>query len=167
MKHAPWFSTADRRALLAAESEAWLRTPFCLHAQAKGAGVDCVHLVHALARATGWPHALTPPGYTAQDTLHSADSKLHAYLDAAAGIEFVGEHADIAAGRGGEVQPGDLVSFTIGRAAHHLGIIIGGRRFVHVMSNHFTTYASLADGTWGRRASRVYRLVDVTLPAPA
>lgn len=160
MIQAPWFSTGARRALFLAEAEGWLRTPFCLHAQAKGAGVDCVHLAHSLAQSAGWPHALTPPLYTAQDTLHSPDSKLHAYLDAADGIEFIGEYADAAAA----LATGDLVTFKIGKAAHHIGMIVGGRRFVHVMSNHFTCYASLADGTWGKRAARVYRLVDVTQP---
>jgi len=162
MINAPWFSTPARRSQLATEAEGWLRTPFCLHAQAIGAGVDCVHLVHALATATGWPHELVPPIYGAQDTMHADESKLHAYLDAAAGIELVGDFAPMLPA----AMTGDLVSFTIGRAAHHLGMIVGGRRFVHVMSNHFVGYASLDDGTWSRRASRIYRLTDITQPAP-
>ena len=152
----PWFNTPERLSTLDAEAKAWLRTPFCLHAQAKGAGVDCVHLVHALAASTGWPHALTPPDYSCTDTMHSDDSKLHAYLDTAAGIELVGEFPAALE----LVQAGDLVSFTIGRAAPHLGIVCADHRFVHVMSFHFVSYSSLDDGTWGKRAARLYRLVE-------
>lgn len=160
MNRAPWFSTAARRSALETEVRAWLGTPFCLHAQARGGGVDCVHLVHALATATGWPHELRPPAYTAQDTLHSRESKLHAYLDAAEAIELVGDWADV----GGRAQIGDLVTFQIGRAAHHLGIVVAARRFVHVMSHHHVAYASLADGTWSGRARRIYRLLDLATP---
>jgi cell wall-associated NlpC family hydrolase len=159
----PWFSTHARRVALIAEGESWLRTPFCLHAQAKGGGVDCVHLVHALASANGWPHALVAPYYEATDTQHSDDSKLHDYLDTAAGIELVGEFPAIA----DHACVGDLVTIRIGRAAHHLGMMITSRRFIHVMSQHFVDYSDLADGTWSKRACRLYRLVDVTRPLEA
>lgn len=140
-----------RLALLHAEIPQWLRTPFCLHAQAPGAGVDCVHLVHALARATCWPHALLPPAYTCQDTLHRDDSLLHAYLDEAPGIRRVDPPESSAVG--------DMVTFRIGRAAHHLGMIVAlPGTFIHVMSHHHVAYSELADSTWADRRCRRYRL---------
>jgi len=156
----PWFSTAERVATLRAEAESWLRTPFCLHSQAKGAGVDCVHLDHALATSTGWPHVLTPPDYGAQDTMHSPESKLHAYLDAAAGIELVGEFPAVAS----SMRVGDIITFIIGKAAHHTGMVISGTRFVHAMSNHVVKYSDLGAISKVMPPSRLYRLTDVAGP---
>ncbi len=151
-----WFADPAVVAVLRAEARLWLGTPFCLHASARGAGVDCVHLVHELAQATGWKHELRPPDYGAQDTLHGGASKLHAYLDEAEHITRVGDYDDARPA----LQPGDLVTFNIGRNAHHIGMVLKGDEFVHVMARHVVKTSRLDDPTYGRRAARVYRLLN-------
>ena len=151
-----WFADPAVVAVLRSEARLWLGTPFCLHAQARGSGVDCVHLVHALAAATGWPHDLRPPPYTAQNTQHDHQSLLHDYLDAAEHITRVGDWENARAA----IQPGDLVTFRIGQAAHHIGMVLRAPEFVHVMSKHVVKTSRLDDPTYGERALRVYRLLN-------
>lgn len=151
------FFTPERIALMHSEAATWINTPFCLHAMAKGAGVDCVRLCHALAASAGWPHPIQPPRYGARDTMHQDRSVLHEYLDARPCYQHVGDFPEVAA----HALPGDLVTFKIGRAAHHLAMMLGGDEFIHVMTDHKVHRSNLADTTYGPRAVRLYRLIEV------
>ena len=59
-----------------------------------------------------------------------------------------------------ELEPGDLVFFTTeGRHVSHVGIAIGGDRFVHAPNARGTVRVdSLASGYWGERVAGARRI---------
>ena len=59
-----------------------------------------------------------------------------------------------------ELEPGDLVFFTTeGRHVSHVGIAIGGDRFVHAPNARGTVRVdSLAAGYWGERVAGARRI---------
>ncbi len=60
----------------------------------------------------------------------------------------------------GDLEPGDLVFFTTeGRAVSHVGIVIGGDRFVHAPNARGTVRIdSLVSGYWGERVAGARRV---------
>jgi cell wall-associated NlpC family hydrolase len=60
-----------------------------------------------------------------------------------------------------DLEPGDLVFFTTeGRAVSHVGIVIGGDRFVHAPNARGTVRIdSLTSGYWGERVAGARRVI--------
>lgn len=107
------------RGEVVAEARTWLATPFHHHQCAKGAGVDCAHLVVGVCKALGLmardfalpPYQMMPDG---RQLLALAD----AYMDRT-------RHWDV----------GDVVIVTGGIRAQHVGIVgdyrYGGHSIIH------------------------------------
>lgn len=151
MKMEPYFKSARMQKKLKDEAERWIGTPFMPYQGMRQGGCDCVHLVSELIGACGFQHEFKPPIYTLDATNHHDDSMLHDYLDHMPGCECV---------EGDNIMVGDFVTFVVGRAPHHLAIMIKPPVFIHSMRGLGTTWGQLNDPTWGKRLDRVYRLFE-------
>ena len=58
------------------------------------------------------------------------------------------------------VLPGDLLGFRLHRTIHHLGICVRPGVFIHAIEHLGVTYSALADPTWGRRLSGLWRPIE-------
>jgi len=148
----PFFKNLDRIRQLQREAESWIGTPFVPFQGIKRGGCDCVHLVYQLASASGFPHELKPPRYTLDATSHRDDSMLDDYLAAIPGCVRLAEVTPLITG--------DLVTFVMGRAPHHLAMMVKPPVFIHSMRGLGTAYGQINDPTYAKRMSAAYRLME-------
>ncbi len=146
----PFFSQPEKVRTLEAEAARWIGTPFVPFQGICQGGCDCVHLVYQLARACGFPHEFAPPRYTLDATAHRGESMLRDYLESVPGCVPIKEKEPL--------MPGDLVTFVMGRAPHHLGMMVKPPLFIHSMRGLGTAFAQINDPTYGKRVDTVYRL---------
>jgi len=148
----PFFKNPERVRQLEAESRRWVGTPFVPFQGVCQGGCDCVHLVHQLATVCGFPHELKPPRYTLDATAHREDSQLREYLESIPDCFRLDD--------GTRLMPGDLVTFIMGRAPHHLGMLVTPPVFIHSIRGLGATFSQLNDPTYARRQDAVYRLME-------
>jgi cell wall-associated NlpC family hydrolase len=141
--------TDERVARLAAEADAWRGTPFAPNSSAKGLGVSCQMLAGELFRAAGYPHPLEIPDVPIAHARFSTTSFVTAWF--ATRADFV--PVPIV----GPLVPGDVLGFQIGKTVHHLGVMLSGNQFVHVLEGLGVVVNSLADATWYSRLANAWR----------
>lgn len=143
--------------LTAAVSE-WIDTPFHPHACLPKCGVDCVHLVASLYKATGVIQAFEFGPYAMDGAAHDPSSKVIDYVGKLGNFEAVwldnGRHRlDI-----DQIEFGDLLCFRIKRIAFHVGIKLEADKFVQTFHRHpVSANFSLNDSTWWKRITAIYR----------
>ncbi len=147
----PYFESLERRQALVTEAQSWLGTPFRPHAGVKGVGADCVGLVHGILHNIGAIGEVTFPDYTMDGGSHLTASQLGEF------IISLGWFTEV---KFGVVETGDLVTFKLGRVAHHVGLAVSQAAFIHVYRGMCAGEATLADPTWKTRLTAVYRLLD-------
>jgi cell wall-associated NlpC family hydrolase len=54
---------------------------------------------------------------------------------------------------------GDLVTFRLGRVAHHVGLVLEPPSFIHAIRGYGVIESRLDDPTYAKRLERVYRPV--------
>jgi len=148
----PFFNSPERLAALGAVAQSWLDTPFAPHAMVKGAGVDCVHLVAAIYLHCGVLSEFRPPRYSLDAGHHNKDSQLLAWLNDSP--RFASVPFDPAS-----VLPGDTLTFNLGLSEHHVGLMLDGQRFIHVLPRRRVIISSLAESYYRRRVTSVFRPV--------
>lgn len=141
---------ADRQRLRAIILS-WVGTPFHPHAGIKGVGVDCVHLGAEIFREAGHVDGYAFPTYSLGAGHHRDASQLTDWLDACPRFQRVPRESPL--------EVADVLCFRIGRCAHHLGVSVGGTRFVHALQRRKVLVSQLDDPTYGRRLVAVYRPV--------
>lgn len=146
----PWFSTQQRRDALLDEARSWLGTPFVGNSASKGRGVSCQKLAGALYQAVGFGF-LDVPDAPMSRSRFCQDSLVTAWME--------GRTDFIEVPRDGLVV-GDLVTFRIPRAIHHVGVVVMDGRFVSATEDAGVQMRSLADSTWRSRLARVWRPVE-------
>lgn len=124
----------------------WIGTPFRKGAAILGAGVDCVHLALEIYREAGLPITDTFGDYSLDGGRHLETSKVVSWLKESPHFKRV--ECD---------EPGDLILFRIGGVEHHVGVGVSGSTFVHAIKKHGVIESNLADSTWTKRRSLVYR----------
>jgi cell wall-associated NlpC family hydrolase len=157
----PHFDDWKRVEMLRLAAEGWIGTPFVAHAAIRGAGVDCVNLCAELLKSasfnvdkSGWPR------YVIDGGKHNRDSQLLAWLDGNASFTCIWKREPDRAYTVADAMPGDLLCFTMGRSAHHTGLLIGGTKFIHCLFAKRVMLATLADATFNRRLTAVYRPME-------
>lgn len=151
-----FFDCPQARERLAHHALKWVGTPFVPHAAILGAGVDCVNLCAQIYMACGFIEGFTPPTYSMDGGKHNAESQLTAWLDRDGRFWKLEAEARGDA-RPTNYQPGDLLCFTTGRSAHHTGIVVHDVHFVHCLFSRRVIVSTLADKTFRRRLTAVYR----------
>lgn len=153
------FASSRLRCSLESIAETWLGTPWCANSAVKGGrgGVSCHHLPRAILVEAGWLPATFPviagdPNSTRRDV-----SVIATWLDGRA--EFVHLEAPAIAA----LQPGDVVGLRIRRVVDHLGLCLGGGRFIHVLAHKATLIDRITDPTWSSRLLAVWRPIHSPL----
>lgn len=132
-----------------AEARSWIGTSWSHQACAKGAGVDCLHLIAGIARAFGRPEA----------ERFFATPEYHSY----------GRHPDPAMMFGGcdalldriaiaDALPADVLVFRCGRHPMHFGLLSAADRMIHAWLGAGRVIEQRVDAKWCARIVRAYRL---------
>lgn len=133
-------------------ARAWVGTPFLAHGNMINVGVDCVHLVAEIYRRIGVISEFSPPSYTIDGGNHSQNSPVDEYLSGTGKFRKMAnalpDH---------ELEPGDLLTFRVGRMPFHCGLHLGKLRFVHAMQPQGVIESTLRDPTYWRRLTGVWR----------
>jgi len=150
-RRAPFFRGVARVARLREAADSWIGTPFRKHQRVKRAGVDCVQLAGAIYIECGALSAFHPGPYALDGGFHGIHSQVIHWLERQDEFERVNPPH----------QPGDLLTFRMGRFPHHVAILLDGLDFVHcVRFNGGVRINSLVDSTWNRRLDAVFRPVQ-------
>ena len=110
----------EERTAVVAEAMSWAGTPWHHQARVKGAGVDCANLVIAAYHNAGMIDDIDPGNYPRDWHIHRDEERFLTFVPSFA-VE-IGE---------GEVGPGDLVLFRIGRVFSHGAIVTTWPQGVH------------------------------------
>lgn len=155
MTLASYFSSPEKRTLLADAASAWLGTPFRAHSAVRGAGVDCVFLCAEVMRSSGVIDTYAFPPYALDHAKHQEQSLLLAWLDASPHFLHLPPAKPNSAG--------DLALFQIGRCVHHAGVMLDARRFIHALEGPGVIISQLDDPTWSKRLHGFYRPLPSSL----
>lgn len=58
-----------------------------------------------------------------------------------------------------DAQPGDLLVFRLGHSPHHVAILLGGGKLVHVFGEHGVQVAPCIPAQWAKRLDSAWRIV--------
>ncbi len=147
-----FYASADRQRRLVEVARSWLGTPFHPHAAIRGVGVDCVHLLAEIYRETGLFAGYELPRYTMGGGDHADVSLVISWLEAHPRFRRI----DLAFEA---LAAGDLVTFRLGRVAHHVGLVLGDRTFLHAIRDCGVLESRIDEKTYARRLLQAYRPV--------
>jgi cell wall-associated NlpC family hydrolase len=148
-----FYASADRQRLLAQVARSWLGTPFHPHAAIRGVGVDCVHLLAEIYRETGLFAGYELPRYTMDGGDHADSSQVLSWLEAHPRFRRL----DLATEA---LAAGDLVTFRLGRVAHHVGLMLSEQTFLHAIRDCGVLESRIDEKTYARRFLLAYRPIS-------
>jgi cell wall-associated NlpC family hydrolase len=136
---------------LTANAYLWRGTPFRANSCQRGpdGGACCHLLVHALYAEAGWVIPEWPPGPPG----HSRFSR-HSII--ATGLDGLPQHF-VRLDTTANLQPGDLLGYTIGGAVHHLAILLPNDLIVHAIASLGVVITPRLDPTWSSRHAATWR----------
>ena len=145
----------ERLVALCAEAVRWAGTPFFPNSSTPGpkGGVSCQKLVAELYRGAGFWDVQAPD--VAMSHARFNDNSL-----AVAFLEGLPNFQRYACADVSTVRPGDLLGFRLHNTTHHLGVCVWPGVFVHAIEHLGTCQSALADPTWGRRLTNLWRPVE-------
>lgn len=147
-----WFNSPERAGALTAAVSSWQGTPFFANSCAKGGGVSCQFLAAALYREAGFAD-LHPPEVDMSHAQFSAASLVEPWVDAEPRFEAVPVALSA-------LILGDLIGIRLGRAVHHVGVMVGSGAFVHALETRGVIISPTADATWRSRITRAWRPIE-------
>lgn len=150
-----YFDDPAHREALRIEALSWVGTPFRAYANVKGerGGIDCVRLAYSVLSNIGaLPSGKKFPVYSMDFTLHSEKSPICDFIETELASHL--ERLDIDS----KIQPGDLLGFEIGKAVHHLALVVDDHSMLQSVKPHGTRLVSLGDTTFMKRLAVIYRV---------
>lgn len=134
------------REAIVQEARSWCGTPFHHEAALKGVGVDCAQLLRAVLVELG--EQIRPTDHYPQDWhLHRSEERFMEFV-----LEYCFEIPE------GDLLPGDILLWRIGRCFSHGAYFIGKGEVVHaVLSEQKVRVARLDEGELGWRQRRAFR----------
>lgn len=108
-----------------------------------------MHLGAALYIATGVLKDFKPPRYTLDGARYLDHSIVERFLTETGQFQ---ERDFLSYAP----QPGDVLTFNVGRISHHIGTMIDGSRFIHVIQRRETMFSNVRDGAWSVRINKVF-----------
>lgn len=153
-------SNLSRGTKIASIARSWLGTPFFPHQAIKGVGCDCVQLARAIYVEAGHaPETVVFPKYSLDGGYHLGRSTVISFLEECGLFSCSWDHEIDRHAPPPTIQPGDLLTFKIGRVPHHVGIAVGGGKFIHAIRDYGVIECDLRDSTWASRLRSVWRPV--------
>ena len=139
-----WYNTPLRVSFLGDAARRWLGTPFRENSAVRGpgGGVACHNLAAALYFETGCMACFDVPRGRVRDFLKTgAGDAIVDYLDA----HLTGRFSPVV---DEPPIPGDLIVMREGRVAKHVGVVLAGGDFVHVLRFRGVMLSRLDDSTY-------------------
>lgn len=130
-------------------------TPFAPHAMVPGAGIDCVHVNAWCYLKTGFLKTFEPPRYSMDLGDHAKESALIGWLDGRDDFKRI-----LMPPSAEDPMAGDAICFNMGMSEHHVGLMINGKQFVHVLPRRRVIISSLVEPAYARRVTAMYRPMD-------
>lgn len=142
---------SQANAAVLAEAETWLGTPYRHQGSRKGVGCDCLGLVRGIWRALYGREPELPGPYTPDWAETGKGDPL---------FEAAMRHCRQKPLE--KAQAGDLLVFRwrAHHAAKHLGILLGGERFLHAYERHAVTISPLIP-QWRRRIAGIFAFPEI------
>lgn len=143
-----WYNTPERIDALDTEALRWFGTPFMENSAVIGTGVSCHFLDAELYFATGKLARFDVPRGSVRKLINGVPDAFLSYLDK----ELAGQFVDV--DPTSDILPGDLVVMAEGRFVKHVGVVLSGGRFVHVLRRKGVFISLIADSTYTAVAVR-------------
>jgi cell wall-associated NlpC family hydrolase len=148
-----YFQTHERVAKLLYVTSQWLGTPWCANSSSRGprGGVSCHNLPRAIyleCGAVGEDFPVVrgdPNGFK-----HARISLMERFIDGR--DEFRRVPVD-------GLQPGDLIGLRISHCVDHLGVVVTGLQFAHVLMHKHTALDNWHISPWRERILAAWRPV--------
>lgn len=147
-----YFNNDERIAKLVYHAEQWLGTPWCANSSARGerGGVSCHNLPRAILMECGaLPKDFPVIKGDPTSSCHSNVSTIVAAMDSQPAFSQI-PLSDLA--------PGDLVGIRIRRCVDHLGLVLPGRNFIHVLMHKTTMIDPWHVPPWAQRIEAAWRV---------
>ena len=143
-----FFASQERITKLVYVSGLWIGTPWAANSMSRGFGVSCHNLPLSIYKECGaLPKDFVNIKGDPAKMKHATESIIAKFIDARK--EFV--RVD------GELMPGDLVGIRIYRHVDHLGLVLPGNSFIHVLV-HKNTSIDLMVSPWKERIKAAWRI---------
>jgi len=148
-----WFSTPERLRALEWAAQGWVGTPFVPRSAVRGRGV-CCHLLVAevLFDCGALPRVDLPNGSPAWARNHGT-SPMVEWLDGDRGKAHF-TRLDLPC----DFLPGDVIGCRIGRAIHHVAIVLTGGRFAHALEGHGAVIVDALPKSVDKRIAAAWRV---------
>ncbi|HEY0966922.1 MAG TPA: hypothetical protein VGD88_06005 [Opitutaceae bacterium] len=154
----PFFQAPPCQHRLWDSLKGWLGTPFFAHAASRGAGVDCVNLIHEVLVEIDAIPRLQLPGYSLDHARHSTYPQLLLFLLTTP--EIAGRFVMVPPAE--RLMAGDLIGIKSGRVDHHLAIVTPYAEIVHAVEGDGVIRTPLNDKKLTARTLYVLRLMETT-----
>ena len=149
----PYYSNIERVFNLIAKAESLIGTPFAAHSMVPQCGMDCIHVNAWCYLHTGFLKEFNPPPYALDSGSHAKESQLLKWLNESFNFHKLPFLIS-------DLMAGDTICFNMGLSEHHVGLVIGGGDFVHILPKpgRAVIKSSLIRETYySHRVSAVYR----------
>lgn len=138
---------------LEAAAQQWAGTPWRDNSCVAGGGANCVGAIAGVLRQAGfdvpdWPRV--PSDWARHQQRSIMEEWLDAHGKSFAALDMTRD----------ELRPGDILGFRVGLCVHHLGLLLGGSRFLQCSPALGTVILGVGEREFTRRLWRAWRPLE-------